>query len=148
MMTTESAQETQDIAKQFARTLKNRDVICFYGDLGAGKTTFIKSLVQELTNTKAEEVVSPTFVYLNSYKGQCVLHHFDLYRLDNEEQFLNLGFDEFLHSDGIVCIEWPERIKTLLPVNRMEVHISHTNHPNTRQITIHKNGEKKDLLFK
>ncbi len=146
MITTKSAKETQSIAKQFAHTLKNRDVICFYGDLGAGKTTFIKSLIQELTDTSAEKVLSPTFVYLNSYEGQCPIHHFDLYRLENHEQFLSLGFDEFLHSGGIVCVEWPERIKELLPSQRIEVRISHTNNPSTREITINAQEPQRNIV--
>lgn len=100
-------------------------VICLFGDLGAGKTTLIKGIVSALTQTVPEEVCSPTFAYLNIYEGKCPVYHFDLYRLEDEEAFLSLGFEEFLFSNGVCCIEWSERIAALLPPRTIRVTLTH-----------------------
>lgn len=105
-----------DFAKSFGSKLKPNDVLCFFGDLGSGKTTFIKGLVEGATGLSAHAVSSPTFTYLNIYTGtQQVVYHFDLYRLRDVDEFLSMGFDEYMTASGICCIEWSERIVDLLP---------------------------------
>lgn len=110
---TSSPQETKRIAKEFARQLQPGTVLCFRGDLGAGKTTFIKGLVEEVSKVPEIEVSSPTFTYLNVYEGPTSVYHFDLYRLQDEEDFYLMGFDEYFSSEGICCVEWSERIPHL-----------------------------------
>lgn len=119
--TCSSESETMQLAAEFGKLLRPNSVVCFYGDLGAGKTTFIKGLAVGVGNIPAEEVSSPTFVYLNIYRGNKEIYHFDLYRLQDEEDFLGMGFDEFFYAGGICCLEWSERINSILPDEHIKV---------------------------
>lgn len=89
-------------------------LLCLQGDLGAGKTTLIRGIVQGL-QADPKSVSSPTFTYLNIYQGSCPIFHFDLYRLKGVEEFLAMGFESFLEEEGVVCMEWSERIEEILP---------------------------------
>lgn len=100
-------------------------VLCLHGDLAAGKTTFVKGLAEAL-GVSSDEVNSPTFVYLNIYRGCQNIYHFDLYRMTKSEQFLQMGFDEYLFSDGLTCIEWSERIADYLPKHAIKVTLNHS----------------------
>ncbi|CRX39002.1 tRNA (adenosine(37)-N6)-threonylcarbamoyltransferase complex ATPase subunit type 1 TsaE [Estrella lausannensis] len=122
---TESQQETIAIATRFGASLPIGAVVLFSGDLGAGKTTFIKGLAKGACDIPASEVISPTFSILNIYKGKKCLFHFDLYRMQNAEDFIAMGFEEYLYPDGITCIEWSERIEQILPAGHYRVHIEH-----------------------
>lgn len=130
-----SSEETIAIGYEFGSKLKSRDIVCFTGELAAGKTTFIKGLVAGATGYSQDRVNSPTFVYLNIYTGTQTVYHFDLYRLKDVNEFLNMGFDDFMHSNGICCIEWAERITPLLPKECLVVSMSHGDN-DTRLITI------------
>lgn len=122
IMQTSTAEETMDFAKEFGRSLIANSVVCFFGDLGSGKTTFIKGLVEGASQYPGEEVNSPTFTYLNIYSGPYVtVYHFDLYRLRDVDEFLSMGFDEYLTAGGICCIEWSERIMQILPSTYIRV---------------------------
>lgn len=132
---THSASETQALALSFGRTLPPNSVLCFFGDLGAGKTTFIKGLAQGISPGLEDQVSSPTFTYLNIYRGTSTLYHFDLYRLKDADEFLGMGFDEMFYADGICCIEWSEKIASLLPKGTICIRMSHLNE-SSRQIDI------------
>lgn len=134
-----SADETRLLGKELGSKLKKNSIVCFLGDLGAGKTTFIKGLVEGTGYTSLEEVNSPTFVYLNIYKGKQTVYHFDLYRLHNTEEFLSMGFDEFFFAEGVCCVEWAEKILPLLPAGCLFVKIEHEEKENSRKITISNN---------
>lgn len=121
------------LGKEFAKTLIPGAVVFLYGDLGAGKTTFVKGMAEALDVTR-DEVSSPTFQYLNIYKGRTPLYHFDLYRLTDEASFLEMGFHEFLESDGISCIEWAERLESLKTPKNIHVTISHEHEGRTIHI--------------
>lgn len=135
---TNSEEETRELGYRIGRKLSPGSILCFYGDLAAGKTTFIKGLVRGVTDCSEDTISSPTFVYLNIYGDDLKVYHFDLYRLTDSRQFLSLGFDEMLFSQGISCIEWSERIQDLLPTNVIKIEMAHCGETN-RQITI--NGE-------
>ncbi len=120
-----SLEETDLFAKKFASTLKKGDIVAFFGELGSGKTTFLKSLISALNHTSQEEIHSPTFTYLHIYEGPIPVYHFDLYRLKGAQDFIDLGFHEFFGKDGICCIEWSEKIKEILPSGTIQVHLSH-----------------------
>lgn len=120
---TSSAEQTSAVAVAFAKTLKPGDVLALFGQLGAGKTTFVKAIAQEITGIAANAVNSPTFQYLNIYPGSTPFYHFDLYRLRGAEDFLSMGFEELFYSGGICCIEWAERIQNILPPNVIRVSI-------------------------
>jgi tRNA threonylcarbamoyladenosine biosynthesis protein TsaE len=127
-------EETAALAKRLAAEIKTKrgQVVAFFGDLGSGKTTFIRELACALTGIQPEEVCSPTFQYLNMYKGQATsksqvcLFHFDLYRLQNKDDFLAMGFDEFFQEEAITCIEWAERIQEILPEDAIRIFMKHT----------------------
>ncbi len=120
----QDAEETLRIGKAFGASLKPDSIVCLFGELGAGKTTFIRGIAEGI-GIDPSQVSSPTFVYLNIYEGQTPLYHFDLYRLSGVEPFLSMGFDEILFSPGIKCIEWSERIAQVLPKEAIKVSISH-----------------------
>lgn len=120
---TRSVEETLAFASSIKDELHPGSIICLSGDLGAGKTIFVKGVVRTMGNAAEREVSSPTFSYLHIYPGKIPIYHFDLYRLKNHEDFLALGFDEYFDKGGICCIEWPERIK--IPQHALCFHISH-----------------------
>ncbi len=120
-----SPEETKSLAIEFAKTLQPGKVIAFFGDLGTGKTTFIRYLTEALAGIDPSSVSSPTFQYLNVYSGRLPIYHFDLYRLKSAQDFVFLGFDEFLSQNGISCIEWAERIEGLLPQDAIRITITH-----------------------
>lgn len=121
----ESDSDTRKIGEEFGKQLPPDAIVTFFGDLGAGKTTFIKGLASAVAGCPPEDVCSPTFTYLNIYEGSTAVYHFDLYRLDNAEAFMRMGFDEFFSAGGVCCIEWSERIIALLPSNTIKVHLKH-----------------------
>lgn len=127
-----SVEDTYEVASEIAKKIGPSDTICLFGDLGAGKTTFVKGLVKSF-GVAPEQVSSPTFVYLNIYQGPVSFYHFDLYRLKDEAAFLSMGFDEYLDQEGIKCIEWSEKIASILPSNVIKITLTHVNE-GTRQI--------------
>lgn len=117
-------EDTFAFAKQIASYMQKGMVIAFFGNLGAGKTFFIKGICRALEKDPII-VTSPTFTYLNIYEAIFPVYHFDLYRLENAEQFLKMGFDEYLQSDGICLIEWAEKIENLLPSDVIKIKLEH-----------------------
>ena len=112
------------IAKELLEFIGDHRVLCFYGDLGAGKTTFIKAICRQLG--VADEVQSPTFSIVNEYKasqGEPV-YHFDFYRLKSEEEAYDLGYEQYLYSNYFCLIEWPEKVEDLLNLKKVDLYIS------------------------
>ena len=105
---THSEQQTFALAEQFATTLMPGAFVLLYGDLGAGKTAFVRGLAAGL-GANAEEVSSPTFVIMQHYKGRVPLTHVDLYRLERVDEIAELGLEE-LGADGVMAIEWADRM--------------------------------------
>ncbi len=113
---TGSARATRQAGTTLARTLKAGTVVLLEGNLGSGKTTFVKGLAQGLGFKRPDEVKSPTFVLLHVYSGRRPLYHFDLYRLESHAELEELGFEEFLSDPkGICCIEWAEKARSGIP---------------------------------
>jgi tRNA threonylcarbamoyladenosine biosynthesis protein TsaE len=109
-------------------------IFLFYGEMGAGKTTFIKALCEALGVEGS--VTSPTFSIVNEYAGQSgTVYHFDFYRLKTQTEALDMGYEEYFYSGDYCFIEWPERIPDLLPTHYAEVHISAEN-DGSRTITL------------
>jgi tRNA threonylcarbamoyladenosine biosynthesis protein TsaE len=122
---TTSADETLKAGQEIAKLLNPGDVVCLTGELGAGKTTLIKGIAQQIAGIPPREVISPTFTYLHIYPGNPPLYHFDLYRLSSPEQFFSLGFPEFLGKTGICCIEWPDKIPEELSFSKIYVDLAY-----------------------
>lgn len=127
---------TKEIAQDFAKTLKTGDVVCMYGDLGAGKTEFVRAMAQEFGIT--DYITSPTFTIVNEYKGTLDLYHFDVYRIADSDEMYEIGYDEYIDGDGICVIEWAELIEDILPPHRYNVTINKdlANGESYRKITI------------
>ncbi len=130
-----SIQETKKLACEIAKKVKGGGVIALYGDLGSGKTTFTKYLVETL-GVKAR-VQSPTFVLVRKYGTERLkINHVDLYRLVSREEVLDIGIEEILDdSKAVTVIEWPELIKDLLPVDTTSIHFEYLDE-NARKITL------------
>ncbi|MDD5282481.1 MAG: tRNA (adenosine(37)-N6)-threonylcarbamoyltransferase complex ATPase subunit type 1 TsaE [Candidatus Omnitrophica bacterium] len=118
-----SVSHTLRIGKLIARNLRGGEIILLSGSLGAGKTVLAKGIAQGLGIDK-HNVVSPTFVFLRVYKGKHFLNHFDFYRVRSHKEILALGYEEYFYSDAITVIEWPERLKFLLPKEFLKIKLS------------------------
>ncbi len=116
-----SPEETAAAAALFATHLRSNDLIALTGDLGAGKTTFVKALAKALGSL--DLVQSPTYVYLQMYEASLPLFHFDLYRMNTADDFLAMGFEEYFSAGGITLIEWPQIISHLLPAHTIHLNI-------------------------
>ncbi len=104
-----SPEETEEIAAAFGKTLVPGDVIAFRGDLGAGKTAFTRGLARGLGCR--EPVTSPTYTIVNEYTtGRIPLFHFDMYRLESEEDLFDIGWEDYLARGGVCAVEWSERV--------------------------------------
>jgi len=121
-----SIEELPDLAARITKAYSNR-VIAFYGDMSAGKTTFIKYLCQELGVDKSS-VNSPTYAIVNEYEthGDQLIFHFDFYRLKDENEAYDMGYENYFYSNHYCFIEWPEKIANLLPENLLRIHIEST----------------------
>ena len=117
-----SEAETLEIAKETAKTLKSGDVIALHGELGAGKTAFVKGIAEFFGAT--DPVSSPTFTIVNEYNGSLDIYHFDAYRLENVSIDECDWIDDYLFGDGICVIEWAENIESILPQNHIQIRIS------------------------
>jgi len=114
MFISNSAEETIAAGRGYARSACKGDVFALTGDLGAGKTQFVKGFVAGLGSSA--EVTSPTFVLVHEYEdGRLPAYHFDFYRLDNSEAVLRLGFDDYVFGEGVSLIEWADRHSDLVP---------------------------------
>lgn len=117
-----SAEQTKTFAKELAKELSPGNVICMYGDLGAGKTAFVQGLADALNSS--DYVSSPTFTIVNEYNADIPIYHFDVYRIADSEEMFEIGFEEYLYGDGIVVIEWAELIEDILPKERINITIN------------------------
>ena len=117
-----SYEETQKIATDFAKTLKEGDVLCMYGDLGVGKTAFVQGLAKGLEID--EPITSPTFTIVNEYSGTLPLYHFDVYRIADSDEMYEIGYEEYVYGDGVSVIEWPQLIDDILPEKRYDIEIA------------------------
>lgn len=132
-----SYDDTIKIAYEFANKLRPGDVICMYGDLGAGKTAFTQGLAKGLDIHGY--VNSPTFTIVNVYSGRLELNHFDAYRVGDSDEMLDIGFDEMISGDAVSVIEWAELIEDILPEERYNITVAFVD-DTKREITIERKG--------
>ena len=125
----------QEAAKEFVKLIDQDTVFAFHGEMGAGKTTFIKAICEELG---VEDVInSPTFAIVNEYRSASaeLIYHFDFYRINKPEEAYDFGYEDYLYSGALCFIEWPEKIEDLLPGDTVNVTIRE-NEDGTRTVTI------------
>ena len=131
---TNSKEETIALAEKLAGKLNNHDVIFYVGGLGMGKTAFTQGLCNGMGIDT--DVTSPTFAIVNEYHGRPLsLFHFDMYRIENEDQLFNIGFDDYLDYDGVLAIEWSENIADFFYDNNITITFEKLDET-TRRITI------------
>ena len=120
----DSIETIREAAKQFVAALEESTVFAFYGKMGAGKTTFIKAVCEELG---VEDVItSPTFAIVNEYRSETsgeLIYHFDFYRIKKIEEVYDMGYEDYFYSGALCFIEWPELIEELLPGDAVKVTI-------------------------
>lgn len=115
--------------------VSSKKTLLFYGSMGVGKTTLIKEIVKQLGVN--DVVSSPTFSLVNEYQTRNgeTIYHFDFYRIHSEEEALDIGIEDYFYNNDWCFIEWPEKVKNLLPLNAVEIHLS-LNNDETRNILI------------
>ena len=120
----QSLEHIHEAAREFIAAMGDNTVFALYGIMGAGKTTFIKALCQELG---VEDVVtSPTFAVINEYRSDIageLIYHFDFYRIKKLEEVYDMGYEDYFYSGALCFIEWPELVEELLPGNTIKVTI-------------------------
>ena len=124
-------------AKEFVSLMGDNTVFAFYGDMGAGKTTFINALCKVL-GVDEEETNSPSFALINEYRSDTsaeLIYHFDFYRLDNLEEALEIGVEDYFDSGALCLIEWPERVAAILPSDTVSVRLT-VNDDDSRTLTV------------
>jgi len=132
---TKSKDETIKLGERIGKTLKPGSFIALIGELGSGKTTFVKGIAKGLGVKNSRYVNSPSFVIIKEYKGKILLYHFDVYRLDSADDVAFIGADEYFYGSGICVVEWADKIKKLLPKQRIEVKIEILKN-NSRKICV------------
>lgn len=133
-----SLDDIQQAARMFIDNMGESKVYAFYGKMGAGKTTFIKAICEQLGVD--DVITSPTFAIVNEYEGnRDTIYHFDFYRIKKIEEVYDMGYEDYFYSSNICFIEWPELIEDLLPQDAVRVNI-HENEYGERIVTI-LNGE-------
>ena len=131
---TNSPAETEALGKELAKELKCGDFVAMFGDLGVGKTAFVRGAASVLCPDV--RVQSPTYTIVNAYRGKIPLYHFDMYRIDSEEALYSCGFFDYLDS-GICIAEWCENITDFIPEGARRVTISKiADSPDSRRIEI------------
>lgn len=120
---TRSEEETIALGRALATELPQRCVVLLIGNLGAGKTTLAKGIIDGLGAATPDEVSSPTFTLIHEFTGQRRVYHIDLYRLDTADEVRTLGLDDLFDQEAVVLIEWGERFPELLPPERWEVRL-------------------------
>jgi len=132
-----SEQETINLAIEYAKDLKDGDIVCLHGTLGAGKSVFSRAVIRALSGEPYLVVPSPTFTLVQMYETtDFPIWHFDLYRLEDPEEIYEIGWEEAL-SDGVLLIEWPEKLGHLLPEKYKSVNISMTGDTRTISYSSH-----------
>jgi tRNA threonylcarbamoyladenosine biosynthesis protein TsaE len=143
--TAHNEQDTDRLGAALAAVLPPGTVVGLIGTLGAGKTRLVQAVAAAM-GVPRENVTSPTFVLVNEYKGgRLPIYHFDTYRLNDDDEFLNLGPDEYFDSDGLTFVEWADRVTGLLPVERIDVTLDVTEE-SSRLISIRSTSPATDEL--
>lgn len=138
----ESAEAMREFGRLLGERLRAGDLVCLRGDLGAGKTTLTQGIAAGLGVQGA--VSSPTFTLVHEHPGPLPLFHIDAYRLESAEELWDLGFEEYLRLDGVVVVEWCERVSEALPTERLTLLLEHAG--DARRVSLLPHGSRADGL--
>ena len=142
-MRTHSPAETRALGERLARVLCPGDVLCLWGDLGAGKSELTRGIAAGLGVTAP--VTSPSFTIMNVYEeGRLPLYHFDWYRLESSEELYEMGMDEYLGGDGVAVVEWPGVCPDAIPETRLDITLTPLNE-SEREITLTPRGDFREI---
>ena len=130
---TNSDKETEAVGEQFGRTVKDGTVVAMYGDLGAGKTAFVRGMARGMGIT--ERVSSPTFTIVNEYLGDRTLIHFDMYRLGSADELFDIGWEDYIARGAVCAVEWSENVEEAFYGDEIILTIEKTS-DTSRKITI------------
>lgn len=145
IMKTNSVEETMEIGRKIGRKVTRGVTICLTGDLGTGKTHFAKGFAEGLGIEG--NITSPTFTIVNEYhEGRMPFYHFDVYRVHDTDEILQVGFEEYVYGQGVTLIEWADMIEPILPDEFIHVKIEKTQNDNERKITLKSFGRDYDFL--
>ena len=143
--TSHSPEETENLGRELAVRLKPGDVVALTGEIGAGKTTFVRGLAEGL-GVPAGSVASPSFVLVREYRGRIPLYHADLFRLEGMPQAASVGLEEFYEQGGVTVIEWADQVPGALPEVYLEVRFEVVD-PDTRRLTLAPHGPGRQSYF-
>lgn len=144
---TKSTSETIRIGKQIGSQLHSGDVVALVGELGTGKTHFIKGLASGAGVKRSRYITSPSFTLIHEYQGKTPFYHIDLFRLKTEKEAEGLGLEEYIQGGGITAVEWADKIPTLLPQEMLWIEIRYTGE-HKRSIEIVGKGARYEQLMK
>ena len=137
-------EQTKEIGYKLGKLLTPGSVICLIGDLGAGKTTMTQSLARAIGVD--DYITSPTFTIVNEYEGNMPLYHFDVYRIGSSEEMYDIGYDEYINSDGVCIIEWANLIEDILPDEYLYIEMNYKE--TGREMILTPKGDKYEEIVK
>jgi len=140
-------EETVSLGERLGQLVEPGSFIALSGDLGCGKTQFVRGVASGLGIDDSVPITSPTFTLLNEYPGRVRLYHFDLYRLRGGDDIAELGFDEYFHGNGVCLVEWAERLGSDLPDERLDIMFEYAGETE-RRIDIIAHGFNHEALLK
>ena len=146
LLSSASAEQTEEFGRLLGSLLEPGTLIALQGELGGGKTCFVRGVVAAAAPQSAHLVASPTFAIMHEYPGHPAVYHFDFYRLHGAGDIIELGFEEYLQRDGIVLAEWSERLGELLPADHMTIRFEHAGDTG-RTITCEAHGDRHDAVL-
>jgi tRNA threonylcarbamoyladenosine biosynthesis protein TsaE len=142
---TTSTEQTEDVGRLLGTMLEPGDLVCLFGDLGAGKTHFSFGIARGI-QVRDQYITSPTFTFVNEYQGRIPFYHIDLYRLKEPSELEGIGFEEYIESDGATVIEWAERAEGELPIEKLNIYLSDVSE-NSRELGFLAEGERYEKLL-
>lgn len=142
-LTVNNLNDTEKIGKIISSCLEKGTVICLDGDLGVGKTALTQFIAKEFG--VKEYITSPTFTIIKEYEGILPFYHMDVYRIDSEDDMYDLGYDEYIYSEGVTIIEWSHKIRGILPDEKIDIEIQRLT-DTSRIMTIEGKGKVYDKL--
>ena len=144
---TAGMEETMRFGKKLGMLLSPGDVVALVGELGGGKTTLVKGIVQGLGVTDRRAVKSPTFSLVHTYEGRMPVYHFDAYRLEDTQEMLDIGSDEMISGDGVAIVEWADKVSGCLPKEYLQITLTAVS-AHERKIELRIYGYRYDEIIK